>query len=146
VAGYELNPPGKLTDPRPLAAYQASRPFVEFHLRRRVAALANVTILDNHEAIEPVIAADTVTGARIINHDNDITITVDADLVVDATGRAARTRAFLDSHGFGPPPEDRVPPTWGYSSQLMHIAPGRITERMAFVSQGNTAPGALLVS
>jgi uncharacterized protein (TIGR02246 family) len=146
VAGYELNPTGKLTDPRPLAAYQASRPFVEFHLRRRVAAFANVTILDNHEAIEPVIAADTVTGARIINHDNDITTTVDADLVVDATGRAARTRAFLDSHGFGPPPEDRVPPTWGYSSQLMHIAPGRITERMAFVSQGNTAPGALLVA
>lgn len=28
----------------------------------------------------------------------------------------------------------------------MHIAPGRITERMAFVSQGNTAPGALLMA
>jgi uncharacterized protein (TIGR02246 family) len=150
VAGYELNPTGKLTNPGPLAAYQASRPFMEFHLRRRVAALANVTVLDNHEVIEPLIAADTVTGARIINHDNDNdndnTITVDADLVVDATGRAARTRAFLDSHGFGPPPEHRTPPTWGYSSQLMHIVPGRLTERIAFVSQGNTAPGALLVA
>jgi len=146
VAGHEVNPTGKLTDPGPLAAYQASRPFVEFHLRRRVAALANVTILDNHEVIEPVIAADVVTGTRIINHDNDTTITLGADLVADATGRAARTRAFLDSHGFGPPPEERVPPTWGYSSQLMHIAPGRITERMAYVSQGNTAPGALLMA
>jgi uncharacterized protein (TIGR02246 family) len=147
VAGYELNPTGKLTDPRPLAAYQASRPFVEFHVRRRVAALANVTILDNHEVIEPMIATDTVTGARIINHHaNGVTSTVHADLVVDATGRAARTRASLNSHGFGPPPEDRTPPASGYSSQLLHIAPGRITERMAFVSQGNTAPGALLVA
>ena len=146
VAGHELNPTGKLTDPGPLAAYQASRPFLEFHLRRRVAALANVTILDNHEVIEPLIAADTVTGARIINHDNDTTITLDADLVVAATGRAARTRAFLDSHGFGPVPEDRAPPTWGYASQLLRIARGRITERMAYVSQGNTAPGALLMA
>jgi uncharacterized protein (TIGR02246 family) len=146
VAGYELNPTGKLTDPRPLAAYQASRPFVEFHLRCRVAALANVTILDNHEVIEPVIAADVVTGTRVINHDNDTTITLVSDLVVDATGRATRTRAFLDSHRFGPVPEDRTPPRWGYSSQLMRITPGRITERMAYVSQGKTAPGAVLMA
>lgn len=69
------------------------RPFLEFHLRRRVAALANVTILDNHEVIEPVIAADTVTGARIINSADDSTITVTADLVVDATG-ARRAHAL----------------------------------------------------
>jgi hypothetical protein len=146
VAGYELNPAGKLADPGPLAAYQASRPFMEFHLRRRVAALANVTVFDNHEAVEPVMAADTVTGARIINHDNGITITVNADLVVDATGRAARTPAFLESHGFGAPPEERIPSIGGYSSQLMRIPPGRITERLAFVNQGSRAPGALLVA
>jgi 2-polyprenyl-6-methoxyphenol hydroxylase-like FAD-dependent oxidoreductase len=145
-ASYELNPRGKMTDPGPLAAYQASRPFLEFHLRRRVAALANVTILDNHEVIEPMITADTVTGARIINHGNDTTTTLGADLVVEATGRAAGTLAFLGRHGFSPPPEDRIPATWGYSSQLLRIATGRITERMAYVSQGNTAPGALLVA
>ncbi|MDT5113351.1 MAG: hypothetical protein QOE20_5241, partial [Mycobacterium sp.] len=120
--------------------------FMEFHLRRRVAALANVTVFDNHEAVEPVMAADTVTGARIINHDNGITITVNADLVVDATGRAARTPAFLESHGFGAPPEERIPSIGGYSSQLMRIPPGRITERLAFVNQGSRAPGALLVA
>jgi len=37
------------------------------------------------------IGADTVTGARISHHDN----TMDADLVIDATGPAARTRAYL---------------------------------------------------
>jgi 2-polyprenyl-6-methoxyphenol hydroxylase-like FAD-dependent oxidoreductase len=146
VAGHELRPAGKLANPVPLAAYQASRPFVECHLRRRVAALANVTILDDHEAIEPLLLADDVTGARIIDHDNDTAITLRADLLVDATGRAARTRAFVDARGFGPVPEDRAPSNWGYSSQLVHIAPGRIAERMAFVSQGRTAPVALLVA
>lgn len=145
-AGYELNPTGKLTDPRPLAAYQASRPFVEFHLRRRVAGLATVTILDNHAVTEPLITADTITGARIIDYANDVTSTVDADLVVDTTGRASRTHAFLDSHGYGPVPQDRTPATWGYSSHLIHIPPGRINERMAFVHQGPSAPGAVLMA
>ncbi|MGB3486008.1 MAG: SgcJ/EcaC family oxidoreductase [Mycobacterium sp.] len=146
VAGNELKPNGNLTDPGSLAAYQASRPFIEFHLRRRITALANVTVLDNHEVIEPVLSADRVTGARIVNHANGVTITMDGDVVVDATGRTARTLAFLDRHGFSPPPTHRAPSTWGYSSQLMHIAPGRIPERMAFVSQGSSAPGALLVA
>lgn len=145
-AGYELNPKGRLIDPGPLAAYQASRPFVEFHLRRRVANLATVTILDNHDVTELMISADTVTGARIINHANGITSTVDADLVVDTTGRASRTHAFLDSQGYGPVPQDRTPARWGYSSQLVHIPPGRINERMAFVSQGPSAPGAVLMA
>jgi uncharacterized protein (TIGR02246 family) len=146
VAGHELNPAGTLTDPGSLAAVQASRPFLEFHVRQRVAASRNVTICDNHEVIEPLIAADVVTGTRVINRHNNSTITVDADLVVDAAGRAALTCAFLDNHGFGPPSEHRIPSAWGYSSQLLRLAPGRISERLAYVSQGNTASGALLVA
>ncbi|PXX02490.1 SgcJ/EcaC family oxidoreductase [Mycolicibacterium moriokaense] len=146
VAGYELNPAGKLADPGPLAAYQASRPFVEFHLRRHVVARVNVTILDNHDAVEPVIAGDAVTGARIINRDTGNTTVLDSDLVVDATGRAARIPAFLERHGFSGPPENRQPTAWGYSSQLMRTPAGRIAERMVFVNQGSRAPGALMVA
>ena len=146
VGGYELNPTGRLANPGALAVYQASRPFVEFHLRRCVAALDNVRILDNHEAVEPLIAADAITGARIVDRANGSATDVDAELVVDATGRAARTPAFLQSQGFGPPPEERIPAAWGYSSQLMRIPSGRINERMVFVNQGNRAPGALLLA
>lgn len=146
ASGYELNPAGKLADPEPLAAYQASRPFVECHLRQRVAALGNVTIHDNHEAIEPLVTAEVVNGVRIINRDNDVTSTVDANLVVDATGRSARTPAFLETHGYGAPPEERIPSTGGYSSHLMRIAPGRLAQRLAFVNNGSRAPGAMLVA
>lgn len=88
--GYELTPSGKLADPQPLAAYQASRPFVEFHVRRRLTGLANVTILDNHTMVEPLMAANTIVGARIVNNANGIAGDHGADLVVDATGRASR--------------------------------------------------------
>jgi 2-polyprenyl-6-methoxyphenol hydroxylase-like FAD-dependent oxidoreductase len=67
IGRYELYRTGRLADPEQLATYQASRPFMEFHLHRRVAALANVAILDNHEAVDSVIAAGVVTGARTIN-------------------------------------------------------------------------------
>lgn len=146
ASGYELNPAGKLADPGPLAAYQASRPFVECHLRQRVAALGNVTIHDNHEAIEPLVTAQVVNGVRIVNRDNDTTSTVDANLVVDATGRSAKTPAFLETHGYGAPPEERIPSTGGYSSHLMRIAPGRLALRLAFVNNGSRAPGAMLVA
>lgn len=146
AAGYDVKPSGRLTDPGSLAAYQASRPFMEFHIRRRVAALGNVTILANHEVVGPVIADDTVTGARIINRDTGIAASVAADVVIDATGRAARTAQFLDSWGFGSVPEMQEPSVGGYSCQLMRIPPGRITERMAFVNRGSRSPGLLLVA
>lgn len=146
VAGYELNPPGRLADPESLAAYQASRPFLEFHLRRRVAALANVTILDGHDVVEPVVAGRAVVGVRIVNRGNGAASVIRAGLVIEATGRAGRAAHALERHGFGTPTEERIPSVGGYSSQLLHIPSGRVPERMAFVNQGSSKPGVLLVA
>jgi len=143
---YLLNPSGRLADPRPLVAYQASRPFMEFHVRNRVAALGNVTVVDNHEAVEPVITGDTVTGVRIINRTNGTGSAMQSRLVVDATGRGSRTPHFLEVHGFGAVPVQQIPSAWGYSSQLLHLPPRSIAERMVFINAGNTAPGALLLA
>lgn len=146
VAGYEFAPAGRLADPGPLAAYQASRPFLEFHIRRRVAALENVTILDQHDVVEPVMAGDSVVGVRTVNRRDGVASVMQAGLVVDATGRAMRTSHFLERHGFESPPEERIPSVGGYSSQLLRIPHGVIAERMAFVNDGSRAPGALLVA
>lgn len=146
VAGYEVAPAGRLADPGPLAAYQASRPFLEFHIRRRVAALENVTILDQHDVVEPVMAGDSLVGVRTVNRRDGVASVMQARLVVDATGRAMRTAHFLESHGFESPPEERIPSVGGYSSQLLRIPHGVIAERMAFVNDGSRAPGALLVA
>lgn len=146
IGRYELNRTGKLADRRALASYGASRPFMEFHLRQRVDRLGNVAFLDRHDAVEPVHDRDVVTGVRITNRDNGITQVLNAGLVIDATGRAARTAAFLTGKGFGSVPDKQLDPAWGYSSQLLRIPPGRIGERFVFVNEGRTAPSGLLVA
>ncbi|WP_246398370.1 FAD-dependent oxidoreductase [Mycobacterium vicinigordonae] len=146
VFGYELKPAGRLADPGSLTAYQASRPFMECHLRRRVASLDNVTILDDHEFDGLELADNVVTGARITNRDNGTNTVLDAALVVDATGRAQRTAHCLKTHGFGTAPEEAIPSVGGYSCQLLRIPLGQIHQRIAFVNQGVSAPGALLVA
>jgi|SRR5690625_1081863 len=146
VGRHELNRTGRLADPRALAIYSASRPFVEFQVRRRVGELDNVAFLDDHDALEPVHEGDTVTGVRITNRHNRLTQVVPTDLVVDATGRAARTARYLAEHGFGSVPAQRVEPVWAYSSQLLRIPPGRIPDQLVFVNAGRPAPLLLLVA
>jgi 2-polyprenyl-6-methoxyphenol hydroxylase-like FAD-dependent oxidoreductase len=146
IGRFEMNRTGRLAEPGSLALYQASRPFMEFHVRRRVTALGNVTILDEHDFVEPVTTADAVTGVRIINRDNGIATILNADLFIDAMGRATRTPAFMENQGFDQPPEKRTVSTWGYSSQLMHIPEGQIAEQLVFVNQGRDAPAGLLVA
>lgn len=146
VGRYELTPPGRLADPAALAACQTSRAFLEFHLRQRVNLLDNVAILDRRNIIAPVLTGGAVTGVRVINRDSGSASTLAADLVVDASGRASRTAHFLASAGLGAVPEEKIASTGGYSSQLLSIPPGRIAQRMAFVSQGARAPGAMMVA
>jgi 2-polyprenyl-6-methoxyphenol hydroxylase-like FAD-dependent oxidoreductase len=73
-------------------------------------------------------------------------IELEADLVVDATGRASRTPALLASLGYPRPGEHRSAANWAYSSQLMSVTEGRIVERMAMVNPGLGKPRALLVA
>ncbi|OBF98279.1 hypothetical protein A5772_14885 [Mycolicibacter sinensis] len=146
IGRHELNRTGRLADPRALAVYSASRPFVEFHVRQRVDKLGNVAFLDGHDALEPVVEHGVVTGVRITNRRNRLTQILHADLVIDATGRSAHTAAFLADHGFGSVPEQRLEPASGYSSQLLRIPPGRITDQMIFINGGRAEPGLLLAA
>jgi hypothetical protein len=73
-----------------------------------------------------------VTGARITPHEGGDEIELLADLVVDATGRGARTPAMLERLGYPRPPEDRVTVHLKYSSQLVRLPADEIHE-MGFV-------------
>ncbi|WP_231995228.1 NAD(P)/FAD-dependent oxidoreductase [Mycobacterium sp. 852002-10029_SCH5224772] len=144
---YELQRSGTLTDPTAVTLCLASRPFVESHLHRRVAALPNVALLDGHEVIEPVVEAQAVIGVRIVHRDNGAPTDLSAALVVDAMGRSARTPAFLEAMGYGRPPETRSTATLGYSSQLLGIPYGCIDKQMVvFNLGGGGKPGGLLLA
>lgn len=132
--GHQLNRSGKFADPAPLVLYLASRPFLESHVRWRVSAIDNVKILDYHDVVE-LKAADPqrVTGARVANRDTGAETVLDADLVIDAMGRGARTPAFLDNHGYGRPKEQRSVMPVSYSSEFLRIPPGMITEKLTMI-------------
>jgi len=134
VAGHELNRSGKFSEPSAVALHLLSRPLLESHVRQRVAAIGNVEILDGHDFVEPIAPTPhRVTGADIVNRDTGAQQQLDADLLVDAMGRGARSPAFLDGLGYGRPVAERSPTTANYASLLMRIPAGIIKEKMTFV-------------
>lgn len=76
-----------------------SRPLLEWAVRRRVTDLPNVEIREQ-TSIEGLLtdtARERVIGVRVGDDE------FDADLVVDATGRAARTLAWVEELGYPTP-------------------------------------------
>jgi 2-polyprenyl-6-methoxyphenol hydroxylase-like FAD-dependent oxidoreductase len=111
-------------------AYLASRPFLEHHVRQRVRAIANIALLENHDVVELASTPEgaRVTGVRIIDRHSRYQAILPTDLVVDATGRASRTPAWLDSLGYGRPPEDHVVVQLTYVSQALRMRPDALHE------------------
>jgi 2-polyprenyl-6-methoxyphenol hydroxylase-like FAD-dependent oxidoreductase len=141
---WELARSGRVADPTALTLCLASRPFIEFHVRRRVMGLPNVTVLDDHDLLELLASADTVTGVRIVNRNSELTAVLNADLVIDATGRAARTPVFLERLGYGRPAEEQSPTPVGYSSEQFVIPGGGIDQQLVMSNQGPRHPSVLL--
>ncbi len=133
VSGHELNRSGKFSDPASVVIHLLSRPLLESQVRRRVSAIDNVEILDGHDFVEPVTPnPHRVTGAQIVDRESGAKQMLDADLVVDAMGRSARTPALLDSLGYGRPAAERSTASANYASLLMRIPDG-LREKMTFV-------------
>ncbi|MDT5319990.1 MAG: hypothetical protein QOD88_2512, partial [Mycobacterium sp.] len=116
-------------------AYCPSRPFVEDHVRQRVRAIRNVTLMEGYDVVELTSNADRsrVTGVTITSHEGDEKRALTADLVVDATGRGSRTPAFLESLGYDRPIEDEVVMRLAYASQLLRIPASMHNEIMVLV-------------
>lgn len=112
------------------AAYLATRPFLEEHVRARLRRIPNITLLDEHDIVDLTTTADRrrVSGARIVNRRTREDIVLAADLVLDATGRGARTPAWLHALGYQRPPEVHVPVHLTYASQFLRMAPDALHE------------------
>lgn len=135
-------------DPCPMGVslYQTSRPNLERHLHRRVTALPKVTVLDAHEALG-LAAHDSarVTGARITPAAGGGPDSVlEADLVVDATGRGGRMGRWLADLGYPPAPDHRVVVDVKYASRHLRITPAAMTrEKVVLVGATSDRPTAL---
>jgi 2-polyprenyl-6-methoxyphenol hydroxylase-like FAD-dependent oxidoreductase len=127
IGGHLMVRTGSTTS---VTLYLATRPFLEEHVRARLRSIPNVTLLDKHDIVELTATPDhhRVTGARVVNRRTGEDATLSADLVVDATGRAARTPTWLNQLGYDRPREDHVAVRLTYVSQLLRMAPDALHE------------------
>jgi 2-polyprenyl-6-methoxyphenol hydroxylase-like FAD-dependent oxidoreductase len=135
AGGHRIVGSGRVPDCELMAIYYPSRPLLESRVRERLRAIPTVTILDGHDVmgLTSTPGRDRVTGVRLVSRDGGAEMTVTADLVVDATGRASRIPAFLDQFGYGRPREDEVTVHLAYASQLLKIPPATLRENIIVV-------------
>ncbi|QYL18719.1 FAD-dependent oxidoreductase [Mycolicibacterium pallens] len=135
--------------PNPVAAYMPSRPFLDWHVLKRLSALSNVTVLSGHDVVGLTSSPDRrrVTGVLVARRGaTEAATELDADLVIDASGRGSRAPVFLDDLGYGRPREDELTVNLCYTSQWLRIPAGAIHEHMVatFPKPGETTTVALL--
>lgn len=91
-----------------LRCFMMSRPLLETYVRELALARDNIETLER--CVVEGLAGDraNVRGVLIRNADAQEVQTLDADLVIDATGRGSRLPQWLESLGVAPPAEERV--------------------------------------
>lgn len=97
-----------------------SRPLLEHLIRERVFALQNVAVLDNTSAKRLISSGDKqkVTGVVIENKANQQTKNLNADLVIDCTGRGSRTPQWLREMGYEDVPISQVKIDVTYTTRI----------------------------
>jgi 2-polyprenyl-6-methoxyphenol hydroxylase-like FAD-dependent oxidoreductase len=101
-----------------------SRPFLEWHIRRRVLALPNVGLVKG-TATGLTATGERVDGALVRLPGAVDSVRHPAKLVVDATGRSSRLNDWLGQYGYQGPVKHRLALDLGYATCLFHRTPGQ---------------------
>ena len=101
----------------------ASRPLIEFVLRRRVMSIANVALRAGVRVTEIVPSHEAAHGVRFDTGSGQ-SETLEADLVVDASGRGALTLALLDILGWERPQVSEVVVVITYATAVVQLPAG----------------------
>ncbi len=111
-----------------------SRPLLETQLRTRLAALPNVVVASESDALQLLTSPDRarVTGVRVQRAAGTVE-EMRADLVVDATGGGSKTPSWLAALGYAAPQEEMVRVGIGYTTRLYRRRPEDLGGRMGVV-------------
>lgn len=135
LGGHQLSNEPRTADG---AFLQPSRPYLESQVRARVRGLPNVEIMQQSDVLGLATspARDHVTGVRVVRRaGGGIEERLDADVVLDATGRTGRTPAWLAELGYDQPDEETVAVHIKYATRLLRLRPG-VLGRQEFVIVG----------
>jgi 2-polyprenyl-6-methoxyphenol hydroxylase-like FAD-dependent oxidoreductase len=123
-----------------------SRGFLEWKIRQRVASLDGVRMLDDCDVAGYTLdTSGRISGVKI-HRARGIEERLEAELVVDASGRGSRTPQWLDRLGFGIPTETEVGVDVGYASRFYRRpekTPGDWTGLMIYPKPPGTRLGVL---
>ncbi|WP_203754411.1 FAD-dependent monooxygenase [Actinoplanes cyaneus] len=108
-----------------LLSVTAPRPVLEDYLRSRVAALPNVTYRQGTELTGLRATADNrrITAVALRDVGTGAESVLDADLVVDVTGRGSRLPVWLEQLGYRRPVEERMKIGLAYTTRLYRKRP-----------------------
>jgi 2-polyprenyl-6-methoxyphenol hydroxylase-like FAD-dependent oxidoreductase len=125
----------KLRHESGLRGITVSRPGLEWAVRRRVAALPNITFLEETDGVRPLFdaAAGRVTGLIVRPRHGRAETTVHAELVVDASGRGSQSPNWLEEWGFGRPATTTVKVDVGYATRVFERRPGEFFDAVGGV-------------
>jgi len=115
---YLCNTPSKLV------GLAISRPMLENNVRRRLLQHSNVKLQERCDVSEPVGAQRRVTGVRVQSRvGSKVAQTINADLVIDASGRGSRSPAWLSALGYQAPREEQIKINVGYTTRQYRRLP-----------------------
>jgi 2-polyprenyl-6-methoxyphenol hydroxylase-like FAD-dependent oxidoreductase len=109
-----------------LTSYWQTRPFLEAHLRQRLKRDTNIQIQSHHTVVGLLtdLTKSRITGVEVRSGGSDGAIErLDADLVIDASGRGSQTPKWLESLGYEKPVETTVEVNIGYASRDYEPSP-----------------------
>lgn len=135
VSGYRL-----LQMDIGLPGVLCGRPLLESLVRARVRALEGVEFLAGRDIVSLVATPDgrRVTGVRVRGEGADEQV-IEADVVVDATGRGSRASLWLAQMGHGEPPVERVQVGLAYSTRTYRLPEGAMGKDRLILN--NATPG-----
>ena len=109
--------------PSQIPMYCASRPLFELLTRRRLRDFENVSLREQCHFVDFRLENGTTTVDGVSVREGGTTEELPADLVVDATGRASRTPAWLEEHGYPSPTVDEIQVDLAYSTAIVDRPP-----------------------
>ncbi|WNG38410.1 hypothetical protein F0U61_35580 [Archangium violaceum] len=108
----------KVRVPSGIESVLCTRPYLEWSVFQRVKALPQVEIRENVtvEALCTDAEKTRITGVKVKGPGGEETL--EADLLVDASGRGSRSPRWLEELGYGRPEEEKIGIDLAYTSRL----------------------------
>jgi 2-polyprenyl-6-methoxyphenol hydroxylase-like FAD-dependent oxidoreductase len=108
-------------------AIMCTRPFLDWMVRGQILASGRIDVRQRTEILDLVGDSTRIAGVRVRNVDDGAVETLEADLVVDASGRGSRLRHWLSAMDLPPIEEDIVDAGIAYATRVYQAPPGATT-------------------